>query len=125
MKRIYADSIVKPNDENCNEYFLQLANKQKEIKEKFKDEENIRKKVIVYFHNHIREGLELPNKLFGFATSKDNTKACIVLFDKESDGNVYDVFFDDELKQPYILVDENEEESDQCGVHTNEQLTNA
>ena len=125
MKRIYADSIVKPNDENCNEYFLELVNTQKEIKEKFKDEEDIRKKVIVYFHNHIREALELPNKLFGFATSEENTKACIVLFDKEVDGNVYDVLFDEELKKPYILVKENEEECDQCGNNTNEQLTNA
>ena len=109
MKRVYSYATANPTNEESNKTLLEMAFKQKEMKEKF--EEDIFEKWIIYYHNKIREKLKLPNKLFGFAISKDKTKAEIVLFDKDADGNFYEVFFDEEIGEPYILVDEEMEEN--------------
>lgn len=104
MERVYAYIVVEPTTENCNEYFLKLASMEKEANKTL--EKDTFEKWIVDFHDYIRKRLEdFPNKLFGFAVSKDSTKAYIVVFDKETDGNHYEIFFDEEKKKPYILVE--------------------
>lgn len=105
MKRIYYEATCEAQNEETNKCFLKLALIQKKAKEELTDEESF-KIWITEFHNKIREHYNLPNKLFGFGISKDNTKARIVIFPKEPDGNYYKIFFDEELKRPYILVEQ-------------------
>ena len=105
MKKLYTSNVVEPTTEDSNKAFSEMAEKEIVLKEKL--EKDIFRKWIVYFHNSIREQLELPNKLFGFATTK-NTEGeaftVILLFDKEPDENHYKIFDEDRL--PYILVEE-------------------
>lgn len=107
MERVYFDDTYSAKDEESNKYLLKSAEIQREAKEYL--EENSFKKWVVDYHNYIRRKLDLPNKLFAFAMNTDKTKAYIVVFPKEPDGNYYEVFIDEETKKPYILVDETKE----------------
>lgn len=103
MKRVYYEATCEAQNEETNNLFLKLVFEERKAKEKIVNEEDF-KIWITDFHSKIREYFKLPNKVFGFGIIKDNTKAKIVVFPKEPDGNYYKIFFDEELKQPYILV---------------------
>ena len=107
MKKLYADGCYHPKDEATNEYFLQLVNMEKSAKEAMNEDEF--KSWVFCLHNYIREKLELPNKLLGLGYNSDFTKANIAVFPKEPDRNYYKIFIDEELKKPYILVNETNE----------------
>lgn len=102
MGKIYSESICKPENEDTEKLFSILANTEKEAKSKLTNEEY--DTWLYHFHNFVREKLNLPNKLFAFFTSPDETLAVIVLFPKEPDGNKYNHFIDIELKDFYIEV---------------------
>lgn len=103
MERIYCDSVTKAENEEFNELLLKIVSISKEATDKLNKKDL---KIWLYnFHNYIREKFNLPNKLFTIIANEDNTKAQMIFFPKEPDGNYYQPFYDEELKQIYILVD--------------------
>lgn len=44
------------------------------------------------------------NKILVFGLNNEKTEVAIVLFEKEKDGNFYEIHFDNELKKYYIEV---------------------
>lgn len=103
MGRIYCDEVCNPKTEEATEFLLKIYNHAMTAQECL-DEDNYKAWVLI-FYNFVREKLNMPNKVFSIVKSKDNTQAQIVLFPKEPDGNYYEIGFDEELKLPYILVD--------------------
>ena len=104
MEKIYCDAMCEPRTEDDNGLFLKFASMQDELRKKLNKDDF--KSWIFKFHNYIRKELGLPNKVFSFATTADKTKAGIILFPKEPDGNHYKAYYDEEAKLFYILVEE-------------------
>ena len=104
MKKLYYENMAIPNNEETNTYFLNSANVEREAKDQL--DQDTFKSWIIDFHALIRDILDLPNKIFAFATNNDDTKACIVIFPKEPNGEYYETHIDKESGKPYILIDE-------------------
>jgi len=107
MERIYCDVFCNAENEETNNLFLKLAAIEAEEASKCSDENDL-KAFVIGFHGYVRVKLNLPNKIFAFVTNKDKTKADILLFPKEPDGNWYKAFYDEEVGNVYILVEERE-----------------
>ena len=103
MEKIYCDCVLNPINEDVNQFLLNLISSYREAKEKFNEYDL--KIYCLTIHKTMRERFEMPNKLFAFVKNADNTKAQIVCFPKEPDGNIYQPFYDEELNNFYILVD--------------------
>lgn len=104
MQRIYCNSILKPSNEKTNEVMLHIAERENEVKEMLNKEEW--KHWLYEYHRKVRGKMDLPNEIFVVAKSKDAAKVVFAMFQKEPDGNCYDVFYDEEMKCHYILVNE-------------------
>ena len=103
MERIYCDAASDINNEEVSKLCLEMVLAEEDAKERFNKDDF---KIWLYaFHNYVREKLNLPNKLFLLAVSLDKTRAQMVFFPKEPDGNCYKGFYDEELKLSYILVE--------------------
>ena len=105
MKRIYCDFVCNAENEETNNLFLRWVAVEKEKQIELLNENDL-KAWVIGFHSYIRVKLNLPNKIFAFATNADKTKAQIVLFPKEPDGSWYEAFYDEEANCAYILVEE-------------------
>lgn len=103
MEKLYCDIILNPINEDANKLLLNLISSYREAKEKYNEYDL--KLFRLSFHKTMRERFEMPNELFAFATNEDNTKAQVMCFPKEPDGNIYQPFYDEELNNFYILVD--------------------
>lgn len=104
MEKIYCDEVITPKTKEATEFLVKMYDHAKAAQNCF-DKDNYIIWVSV-FYNHIREKLNMPNKVFSLAKSEDNTLAQIILFPKEPDGNYYKTGFDEELKLYYILVED-------------------
>ena len=103
MKKIYYDFVYKPENEEAKEYLLSLAKACTEASEKLSKETlGI---LMPELFRRLRVKMNLPYKVFGFATNKDKTEVVIVTYPKEPDGKYYEAYHDEENK-PYILVEE-------------------
>lgn len=107
MKRIYCDKICEPSNEATNKHFVRLNNTENEAKDNLSDEDF--EDFLSNFHNWIRQDLNLPNKIFLFARTKDNESVHILFFPKEPDGKCYKPEIDNESGSVYILVDDVED----------------
>ena len=103
MERIYHEEVYSPKSEESNERLLNLCKLLTKAQECFNEDEY--KIFAQYFYSGIREKFSLPNKVFSIAKNEDETKAYILLFPKEVDGNHYKVYFDEESKRFCILAD--------------------
>ena len=104
--KLYAYQVIEADE--LNELFLDLSKIQECIENTPDVDEETRKRNVVEYHEEIRKKLNLPNKIFTFGRDKECTKACMILFDKEPDGNTHEVFVDED-RCPYIIVAESEE----------------
>ena len=102
--KVYASICMEPNNEDSNTMLLNALAFLKTLKKTYSYDEYC--KFVVEFHDHMREEMKLPNKLFAIAYNKDGTKAKLVFFDKEPDGKYYKVFKDKEKRLPYIEISE-------------------
>lgn len=104
MKKLYCEEkILYPANEDINREWLTLATMEERAKEFLKEEDY--KFWIKYCHNTIREMYGLPNKIFTFAITEE-TKASIIIFPKEPNGDRYEANIDEETGHPYILIEE-------------------
>lgn len=103
MEKIYCDEVYNPKTKEATDFCVGLYYAHTKVKEHF-DEDDY-KTWAFNFNNYIREMLNLPNKVVSIAKSVDNTQVQIVLFPKEPDGNLYEIFYDEELKLAYILIE--------------------
>ena len=101
MERIYYDEVYESTTEEGKELYLKLYNLFNEAQ--YMNEDNY-KTFVSIFYNYIREKFNLPNKIFTMAKTEDGT-VVFVLFPKEPDGNHYKIYYDEERKLIYILVD--------------------
>lgn len=105
MKRLYCENVIYyPANDEINKEWLVLANMEEKAEELLSEEDY--RIFITYSHKTIREMVGLPNKLFTFQIYENDTKARIIIFPKEPDGNKYKGHIDEETKQPYILIEE-------------------
>lgn len=104
MEKLYCDEILEGANDCTKELSLNLYNFEKENKELLTEEEF--KSWLIKFHNHIREKLNFPNKLFSLLKIEDKDEVNVVMFPKEPDDNYYKVYFDREVMKPYILVED-------------------
>lgn len=103
MERIYCDMTGDPATEEFNEFLLKYMEAHYEAEKKLsKDDYN---SWAIAENKNMREKFDLPNKVFIVARNKERTKAKIIFFPKEPDGNSYETFYDEELNRFYILVD--------------------
>lgn len=103
MHKIYCDCVLNPKNEDVNRLLLTWIASCRKAKEKYNEDDFKRYKAT--FHNAMRESFEMPNEVFAFVTNEDNTKAQIACFPVEPNGNTYQLFYDEELNNFYILVD--------------------
>ena len=103
MKKIYYDFVYKPENEEANEYLLNMAKACIEASEKLSQETlNI---LMPELFRRLRVKMNLPYKVFGFGMNKDKTEVVIVTYPKEPNGKYYEIHYDEE-NEPYILVEE-------------------
>lgn len=88
--KLYAELWI-PDNEDVIKLLLKIAS-EKELFKKTCNNKDEYKEFIVALHKDVREMFNLPNKLLGIVRNKENTKAFFALFDKEPDGNDYDIF---------------------------------
>jgi hypothetical protein len=79
-----------PENEESNEVLFSIASETEKKKEEMSEE--LFGEWIIGLHNHMRENMGLPNKIFTIARDKENNKAQFIFFDKEPDGKHYEVF---------------------------------
>ena len=104
--RVYAYGTGTPENEESNEVLFNIASQTEKAKEEM--DENLFGEWIIGLHNHMRENMKLPNKIFTIARDKENNKAQFIFFDKEPDGKHYEVFTEEREGGfvPYIEVEE-------------------
>ena len=104
--RIYACEIGTPENEESNEVLFNIALGTEKAKEEM--DESLFVEWIIGLHNHMRENMKLPNKIFTIARDKENNKAQFIFFNKEPDGKHYEVFKEkrEDRVIPYIEVEE-------------------
>ena len=104
--RVYAYETGIPENEESNEVLFNIASQTEKAKEEM--DENLFGEWIIGLHNHIRENMKLPNKIFTITRDKENNKAQFIFFDKEPDGKHYEVFTEEREDGfvPYIEVEE-------------------
>lgn len=104
--RVYMYGTGVPESAKANEVLLNIVSKTERAKETL-DEKDYGNWVVV-LHNHMREKMGLPNKIFSIRRYEDKTKAEFIFFDKEPDGKHYKVFKEEREDGfvPYIEVAE-------------------
>lgn len=88
--RVYAYGTGTPENEESNEVLFSIASEIEKKKEEM--EEDLFDEWIIGLHNHMRENMGLPNKIFTIERDKKNNKAQFIFFHKEPDGKYYKVF---------------------------------
>lgn len=103
--KIYMYETGTPNTVESNEVLLNIVSEAEKVK-KTLDEKDYSDWVIA-LHNHMRENMGLPNKIFSIRRYEDNTKAEFIFFDKEPDGRHYEVFVEEREDgfAPYIELE--------------------
>ena len=103
--KIYSTEIKKPSNDKVNRLLLSIFSVQEMAKESL--DTGADHKLVGRFYNDIlRDILNLENKVFAITRNADCTKAWIIYFDKEPDGNTYEVFRDEDTGKWYILVED-------------------
>ena len=104
--KVYAYGTGTPENEESNEVLFNIAFQTERAKEEM--DEEVFGEWIIGLHNHMRENMKLPNKIFTIARDKENNKAQFIFFDKEPDGKHYKVFSEEREDGfvPYIEVAE-------------------
>lgn len=104
--RVYMYGTGTPENEELNEVLFNIASETEKKKEEM--DKDLFGEWIIGLHNHMRENMGLPNKIFTIARDKENNKAQFIYFDKEPDGKHYEVFTEEREEgfAPYIEVEE-------------------
>lgn len=104
--RVYAYGTGTPENGESNEVLFNIASETEKKKEEMS--ESLFSEWIIGLHNHMRENMGLPNKIFTIAIDKENNKARFIFFDKEPDDKHYEVLTEEREDgfAPYVEVEE-------------------
>lgn len=103
MEKVYAAQLVTPVDETGLEFLKTAIYEIKAAQETLPEADY--KKYCKHVHDAIRHLFQLPNHIFSLCGNEDMTKLGIYIFEREANGETYEVNRDENGK-PYILVNQ-------------------